>query len=122
MSSIFERLLLKGNKTEVSQPITDDEVEAFFQASHRLDKELTGNERNEDLDKRLKLKEFLVHFTKQRHYFFPVKKCGDLNCKTCPNTSPTFANLSKTPPSTRSNADERNEGNYKSFSDFFLGK
>ena len=55
MSSIFKRLLLKGNKIEVSQPITDDEVEAFLQANHRLDKELTGNERNEDLDKRPKL-------------------------------------------------------------------
>ena len=38
-----------------------------------------------------------------------------------PTTSPTFANLSKTPPSSRSNADERNEGHCKSFSDF-LGK
>ena len=83
MSSIFKRLLLKGNKIEVSQPITDDEVEAFFQENHRLNKELTGNERNEDLDKCLKLKEFLVHSTKQRHYFYSIKKCGDLNCKTC---------------------------------------
>ena len=56
MSSIFKRLLLKGNKIEVSQPITDDEAKAFFQANHRLDKELTGKERNEDLDKRPKLK------------------------------------------------------------------
>ena len=42
ISSIFDRLLLKGNKIEVSQPITDDEVEAFFQANHRLDKELSA--------------------------------------------------------------------------------
>ena len=83
MSSIFKRLLLKENKIEVSQPITDDEVEAFFQANHRLNKELTGNERNDDLDKCLNLKEFLVHSTKQRHYFYSIKKCGDLNCKTC---------------------------------------
>ena len=53
ISSIFDRLLLKGNKIEVSQPITDDEVEAFFRANHRLDKELNGNERNEDLYKHL---------------------------------------------------------------------
>ena len=46
MSSILERLLSKENKIEVSQPITDDKVEAFFQANHRLDKELNGNERN----------------------------------------------------------------------------
>ena len=39
MSSIFERLSLKGNKIEVCQPISDDEVEAFLQANHRLDKE-----------------------------------------------------------------------------------
>ena len=83
MSSIFKSLSLKGNKIEVCQPFTDDEVEAFFQANHRLDKELTGNERNEDLDKRLNLKVFLNHSTKQRHYFYSVKKCCDLNCKTC---------------------------------------
>ena len=57
MSSIFECLSLKGNKIEVSQSIIDDEVEAFFQANDRLDKELTGNQRSEDFDKRLKLKE-----------------------------------------------------------------
>ena len=34
MSSIFERLPLKGNKIEVCQPITDDEVKAFFQVNH----------------------------------------------------------------------------------------
>ena len=73
MSSIFERLSLKGNKTEVCQSITDDEVEVFFQVNHRLDKELTGNERNEDLDKCLKLKKVLDHSTKQRHYFYLVK-------------------------------------------------
>ena len=39
MSSISERLSLKGNKTEVCQPITDDEIDAFFQANHGLDKE-----------------------------------------------------------------------------------
>ena len=38
MSSIFKRLSLKGNKIEVCQPITDDEVEAFFQTNHRLNK------------------------------------------------------------------------------------
>ena len=83
MSSIFKSLSLKGNKIEVCQPFIDDEVEAFLQANHRLDKELTGNERNEDLDKRLNLKVFLDHSTKQRHYFYSVKKCCDLNCKTC---------------------------------------
>ena len=69
MNSIFECLSLKGNEIEVSQPITNNEVEAFFQANHALDKESTGNERNEDFDKRLKLKEFLDHSTKQHHYF-----------------------------------------------------
>ena len=38
MSSIFKRLSLKGNKIEVCQPITDDEVEGFFQTNHRLNK------------------------------------------------------------------------------------
>ena len=46
MSSILERSSWKGNKIEVRWPITDDEVEVFSQANHRLSKELTGNERN----------------------------------------------------------------------------
>ena len=119
MSSIFERLSLKGNKIEVCQPITDDEIETFFQANHRLDKELTGNESNEDLDKRLNLKEFLDHSTKQRHYFYSVKKCGDLNCKTCLLPClplQTFQKLHHLPDPM---PDERNESNYKSFSDVF---
>ena len=63
--------------------ITDGEVEVFFQTNHRLDKELTGNKRNENLDKHPKLKEFLDHYMKQHFYFYSVKKWGDLNCKTC---------------------------------------
>ena len=77
MSNIFEGLSLNGNKIEVCQPITDDEVH------HMLQKELTGNERNEDLDKRLKLKIFLDHSTKQRNYFHSFKKYDNLNYKTC---------------------------------------
>ena len=118
-SSIFEPLSLKGNKIEIYQPITDDEVEAFFQANHTLDKELTGYERNEDFDKRLKLKEFLDHSTKQRHYFYSIKKCGDSNCKTClPPRLPlqTFQKLHHLPDPM---PDERNEGHYKTFSDVF---
>ena len=79
MRSIIECLSLKGNKIEVCQPIPDDQVDGFFPANHRFDKELTGNERNENLDKSLKLKEFLDHSTKKRYYFCSVKKCGDLN-------------------------------------------
>ena len=63
---------LKGNKIEICQPITDDKVEALFQASHSLNKELTGNKRNEDLDKHPVLKIFLDHSTKQHHYFYLV--------------------------------------------------
>ena len=83
ISSIFKRFSLKGNKIEVSQSITDDEVEVLFQANHRLDRELTDNQRNEDFDKCLKLKEFLDHSTKQHHYFYSIKKCGNLKYKTC---------------------------------------
>ena len=45
MSSILKHSSLKGNKIEVCQPITDDAVEVFFQANHRLNKELTGNKK-----------------------------------------------------------------------------
>ena len=83
MSNIFEGLSLNGNKIEVCQPITDDEVQVFFQVNHMLQKELTGNERNEDLDKRLRLKIFLDHSTKQRNYFHSFKKYDNLNYKTC---------------------------------------
>ena len=73
MSNIFEGLSLKGNKIEVCQPITDDEVQVLFQVNHMLEKVLTGNERNEDLDKRLKLKNFLNHSTKQRNTSIHLK-------------------------------------------------
>ena len=73
MSSISVCLPLKGNKIEVCQSITNDEVKVFFQANHMLNKELTSNEKNEDLDKCAKLKEFLDHSTKQCHYFYSVK-------------------------------------------------
>ena len=101
---------MKGNKIEVCQPITDDEVEAFFQANHMLDKEFTGNERNEDLDRHPKLKEFLDHSSKQRRYFYSV------NCLPLHQPLQTLQKLYHLPDTM---PDECNKGHYKHFSNFF---
>ena len=87
MSSISVCLPLKGNKIEVCQSITDDEVKVFFQANHMLNKELTSNEKNEDLDKCAKLKWFLDHSTKQCHYFYSAAYHLTYLCKPFKNST-----------------------------------
>ena len=118
MISFFERLSLKINKIEICQPIADDEVEAFFQANHRLDKELTVNEINENLDRRSKLKDFWDHSSKKpRNY--SVKKYGDLNCKTCLPPRLSLQTFQKLHHLADPIPHERNEGHYNCFSDVF---
>lgn len=39
--------------------------------------------RKSDLKQAPKVKEFLSHCTRERHYFFEIKKCGEEQCTVC---------------------------------------
>ena len=73
------------------------------------------------MDTCLKLKEFLDHSTKQCHYFYLVKKCGHLNCKTCLLPCLPWQTFQKLHDLLDPISDYHNEDHYKSFS-YVFGK
>ena len=77
--SSFERLSLKGDQFVVWDYVSDDNVDAFFE-DIGLDTELSPKDTMEMLPKCPKLNTFLKYRTKQRTYFFSIKKFGESNC------------------------------------------
>ena len=74
----YEHLYQK-TQIVVQDYVLDDNVDAFFEEIG-LDTELSPEDTVEMLPKFPKLNTFLKHSTKQRTYFFSIKKCGESNC------------------------------------------
>ena len=80
--SVFERLVLKDNNFVTDDPMKDDSVKKLFNAI-KLDANLAEKDNMTNLNDRPLLKAYLKHCTKERTYFFSVKKCGEPSCTTC---------------------------------------
>ena len=114
----FSELKLKDKNFEIDQAASNDEIDELFH-SILLDKDLKPKDVNADLNDRPALKAFLDHCTKQRTYFFSIKKCGKEDCTTCkPVRLPpdVFQQLFHLPDPTPS---IENEGHYKCFNDCY---
>ena len=78
----FSRLHLKENKIVTRECLSESVVTDLLK-NINLDKELTGKEKAGDLKNLPKLTSYLSHCTRERNYFFSVKKCGKVDCTTC---------------------------------------
>ena len=77
----FSHLKLKDNSFQIFDVVNDNEVNQI-RAQINLDKDITGRETGANLPDHPKLKAFLDHCTRQRTYFFSIKKCGKVDCTT----------------------------------------
>ena len=114
----FSYLRLKENNILTRENVTNTEIESLLKNSN-LDAHLTGKETMADLKNCPKLDAYLSHCTKERHYFFSVKKCGDNDCTSCkpirlpPDVFQQLHNLPDPMP------DPSNEGHYLKFPDAY---
>ena len=98
--------------------VLDNSLDAFFELIG-LDTKLSPKDTVEMLPKRPKLNTLLKHSTKQRNYFFSIKRCGESNCSSCKKPRlPTdvFQQISHLPDPVQ---DEDNSDHYKTFADLY---
>ena len=85
MSSIFQRLELKGKNIQSFPAATVADIEEFW-SSLKLVDESVGPEVKwikAVLPEHPKIKEYIQHCCQLRHYSFCVKKCGKIDCTIC---------------------------------------
>lgn len=86
LTGIFKRLKLKEKTIHVSAAATEDELAVIWESVASIDSncsEYNCLRRKSDLKQSPKIKEFLSHCTRERHYFFEIKKCGQETCTIC---------------------------------------
>lgn len=118
MKETFTALSLKENKIVTMDTVLDCKVNDMVK-SIDLDHSLTGSETLELLKDRPKLKKYLEHCSKERTYFFSLKKCGKNDCTTCaPIRLPSdiFESIHHLPDPM---PDSNNEGHYLQFTDVY---
>lgn len=84
LASIMRRLELKGEKFELFESATEQEIEAFWEVLLSVDDwlQITDTTKTALKDK-TKLHEFIKHCCQVRKYSFCVKKCGSPECTLC---------------------------------------
>ena len=119
LSSIFQRLELKGKKVECFSSATLEEIKAMWDTLGSMDSTITADEKlvKKSLSTHTKLKEFIEHCCLQRHYSFQIKKCGQPTCDICrpPRLPPDVFDEVKYLPDPMSGTD----GHYKQFQDVY---
>ena len=115
LSDIARRLELKGEKFQVFTAATASELDSFWIALLAVDKEfkLTHSDKVSAKDVTPPLSQFFNHCCHQRHYFFDILKCGDIECTVCkPPRLPSnvFSKLGHLP-----NPIPGDDGHYKDF-------
>ena len=91
----------------------------IFLRTINLDKELTGKEKAGDLKNLPKLTSYLSYCTRERNYFFSVKKCGKVDYTTCQPIQLPSAVFKQLYHLTDSMPDLVNDRQYKKFSDYY---
>lgn len=84
LTSITQRLELKGRPFCVFESASEDEISDFRESLHFIDPSIEESDTSRKvLSSRPKLKEFLDHCCQQHHYTFCIKKCGCTKCAIC---------------------------------------
>ena len=84
LSSITERLELKGKPFSVFDSASEDEIKDFWESLHFIDPLIQDSDSSKAvLSSRPQLQAFMEHCCQQRHYTFCIKKCGNAECHIC---------------------------------------
>ena len=84
LTSITERLELKGKPFVVFNSASGDEIRDFWESLHFIDSFIEESDSSKAiLSSRPQLQAFMEHCCQQRHYTFCIKKCGDAECHIC---------------------------------------
>ena len=86
IADIAQRLELKGRKFLVGTAATEAEIsELWSQLKKKIDPEFDLSPTGKIPLKKVTqiLQVFLKHCCREHHYFFDIKKCGDLACTIC---------------------------------------
>ena len=76
LTGVFQRLKLKDKSIQVSPAATEEQLTSIWESILCIDSSCEPNcfRRKSDLKQAPKVKEFLSHCTRERHYFFEIKK------------------------------------------------
>ena len=86
VNSVFHRLKLKDKPVKSSVPAEDEEMFHLWDALSCILSNVPPPDllhKKSDLDNVPILSRFLDHCTRQRHYFFEIKKCNQSTCGLC---------------------------------------
>ena len=84
LASIMRRLELKGERFEVFESASEQEIEAFWEVLLSVDDCLQMTDTTQTaLKDKTKLHELIKHCCQVRKYLFCVKKCGSPECTLC---------------------------------------
>ena len=115
MSTVFQRLQLKGKNIECFISATMAEIDKLCKNLKSLDESITSDVKwvKAILSDYLKVQAFIEHCCQLRHYSFCVKKCGKTDCKICkkPRLPATVFQEIKVLP----DPVPKGDGHYKSF-------
>lgn len=119
MSSIAQRLELKGQRFVVGEAASQTNIEDVWSQLVDIDPEFSLSSDDKITRKNLtsRLQSFMKHCCCERHYFFDIKKCGDSECSICKPprlASDVFLKLNHFP-----DPMPADDGHYKRFEDVF---
>ena len=86
LTEVLERLKLKEKNIHVSSAASEGELMAVWKSLMAIDSncsEYSSLRKKSDLKHAPAFHKFLSHCTRERHYFFEVKKCGQETCTIC---------------------------------------
>lgn len=96
LSTIFQRLELKGQKFSIFSPASEEDLVQMWSELNSVDSTLEYGQvyRMASLSGLVQLDKFLNHCCHSRHYSFSIKKCGEESCTICRPVRMRFGNLS----------------------------
>jgi hypothetical protein len=87
LSGVFRRLKLKEKPIDTSTSSQGADIEALWNGLSSISSNPVPSpellRRKSDLKKAPSISSFFEHCTRQRHYFFEIRKCGDEACGIC---------------------------------------
>ena len=85
LSDITQRLELKGQQFTLGTSATDDDMIKLWKELQKIDPDFQLPHTHSLSAKSLtpRLVEVFQHCCRERHYFFEIKKCGEVSCSIC---------------------------------------
>ena len=84
MEEVFSRLKVHEEPVTTMKPASEEEMDELWQEMKTVDPTVNRSDTTaEKVRNKTKLNEFMAHCCTTRHYFFAIKKCGNVDCSLC---------------------------------------